>query len=233
MLIRMRRQSGLSLIELMIAMAIGLLLLGAAAAIGLNSLSGSRDGLRSIVLQQELQSVMTIVTRELRRAGYNALSTDDPSDTSRQFRKIWFDAPATGGSNDYTCAVFRYDRAVIPLGGAAPTGAGVVVAGEVTGFHFVQTDTGTPSRSNRLFLLTAAPDIGVSDCDGNGWEALNDPERLKITRFTIVPSTITPSASAVNLVQSVTVTLTGQAGNGPESRTLTETVQLRNLPVPQ
>ncbi|WP_432720897.1 prepilin-type N-terminal cleavage/methylation domain-containing protein [Jeongeupia wiesaeckerbachi] len=233
MLISPRRQTGLSLVEILVTLAIGLILLGAAASVGLSSLSSSRQAVRSITLQQELQTTMSILTRELRRAGYSALGSDDGADATKQFRKIWLSTPLTSGGNDFTCAVFRYDRQTTPLGGVAPSGAGTITNDEITGIQFVNADSTNPDRSNRIFLLMSAPNIAVTNCTGSGWEALNTVDQFKVTQLTITPSYVTPSGSSVQLVQSVQISLTGTTPDNSESRTLTELIQIRNLPVKQ
>lgn len=66
----LRRQQGFGLVELLIGMVIGMIILGAASLAMLSSLTSNRDSIRMSRLDQELRQVMTMVSRDLRRASY-------------------------------------------------------------------------------------------------------------------------------------------------------------------
>lgn len=69
MLIRLQtRQTGFGLIELMIGMVISMIILAAASEVLLSSLSSNRDSIRMARLDQELRQVMTMISRDARRA---------------------------------------------------------------------------------------------------------------------------------------------------------------------
>lgn len=66
---RLRRgQAGLSLVELLIGVALGLFIVAGAAALGGSMLSENRRLLLETQVQQDLRATADIVTRELRRA---------------------------------------------------------------------------------------------------------------------------------------------------------------------
>ena len=70
-IIRDKRQAGgLSLIELMIAVVLGLLIMAAVTAMTVNNLKISGDTLKSARLNQDLGAVMQIMVNDIRRAGY-------------------------------------------------------------------------------------------------------------------------------------------------------------------
>jgi prepilin-type N-terminal cleavage/methylation domain-containing protein len=62
------RQAGFGLVELMIGMVITLIILSAASTVLLASVTGNRDSIRMSRLDQGLRQVMTMVSRDLRRA---------------------------------------------------------------------------------------------------------------------------------------------------------------------
>lgn len=64
-----RRQKGLSLVELMVGIAVGLFVLAGATMLVATQLGDNRRLLLETQLQQDLRATMDIVTRELRRAG--------------------------------------------------------------------------------------------------------------------------------------------------------------------
>jgi type II secretory pathway component PulJ len=63
------RQSGMSLVELMVGITIGLFIVAAASLMVGNQLSDNRRLLLETQLQQDLRATMDIMTRQLRRAG--------------------------------------------------------------------------------------------------------------------------------------------------------------------
>jgi len=64
-------EKGFTLVELMVAMVIGLVTLGAALALYLTIFTGSMTTIRSARLNHDIDSAMTLITNELRRAGFN------------------------------------------------------------------------------------------------------------------------------------------------------------------
>ena len=77
-----RKQRGLSLVELMVAMVIGMIVIGASLSVFIGILGANSTQMKISRLNHELRTAMTAVTRDLRRAGYNnwtvaQLSTGD------------------------------------------------------------------------------------------------------------------------------------------------------------
>ena len=66
-----RFQGGLSLVELMVGITVGLFVVAAAAMLVANQLSNNRRLLLETQIQQDLRSTADIITREVRRAGYS------------------------------------------------------------------------------------------------------------------------------------------------------------------
>ncbi|MCX4190368.1 PilW family protein [Methylophaga sp. OBS3] len=72
------KQKGLTLIELMIAMIIGILIIGGVIGMFVTSVRSNADHIKMIELNQEMRVVMSLITRELRmanadEAAFNAL----------------------------------------------------------------------------------------------------------------------------------------------------------------
>lgn len=65
------RQAGLSLIELLVSIALGLLILAASTAMTVKSLVMNTDTLASARLNQDLDTVTQVMVNEIRRAGYS------------------------------------------------------------------------------------------------------------------------------------------------------------------
>jgi len=64
----MRRQSGFGLVELMIGLAVGLIVVAAALSLLSTSMARSNDNIKMTRLDQELRQVMSMLSRDLRRA---------------------------------------------------------------------------------------------------------------------------------------------------------------------
>ena len=62
------RQTGFGLVELMIGLLVGMIVVAAAGSILTTTLTSSNDSIRMARLDQELRQVMTMVSRDLRRA---------------------------------------------------------------------------------------------------------------------------------------------------------------------
>lgn len=90
------KQSGITLIEMMIAMILGLLVVGAIITIFISNVKSSSENIRMIHLNQELRSVMGFMSDELKRAGYSA----DP-DSSEFIDEIYTATP--------NCILYAYD----------------------------------------------------------------------------------------------------------------------------
>lgn len=108
------RQRGLSIVELMVGIAIGLFVVAAAAMVMSSQLTSNRRLLLDTQLQQDLRVTADIVTRELRRAGsmrdalaqrtvWHAGMTQVPLDN-------YFGADLTAASAP-TSVRYRYQRA--------------------------------------------------------------------------------------------------------------------------
>jgi type IV pilus assembly protein PilW len=65
-----RRQRGLSLVELMIGITVGLFIVAAASMMTTNQLGDNRRLMLETQIQQDLRSAMDVVARDVRRAGY-------------------------------------------------------------------------------------------------------------------------------------------------------------------
>src|SRR5439155_8526215 len=106
-----RRQRGLSLIELMIALVLGLFIVGSASTLLVSYLGEHRAALIESRLMQDLRASADLVTRDLRRAGYWGTSG----------AALWHPGMSTVLANPYTAVApaaaasdavsFRFSRA--------------------------------------------------------------------------------------------------------------------------
>ncbi|GAB4036670.1 MAG: hypothetical protein Fur0014_03520 [Rubrivivax sp.] len=87
-----RREAGMSLVELMVGIAVGLFIVGAATMVVTTQLGDNRRLLIETQLQQDLRASVDIITRELRRSGaWGAAS-----------QGIWYpESPSPAASNPF------------------------------------------------------------------------------------------------------------------------------------
>lgn len=202
-------QSGLSLIELMISIAVGLLLLAGVVSIYSNSVSSNSDALRTAKLNQDMRAIMLMMVNDIRRAGYNGSAAADVGGgaAANPFENI--DTSTTG------CILFQYD--LTPFDG-------IVSTDEQFGYRL--NDGKVESRA------------AGATCNGSGWQALSDTNTVTITALTFVSGTQNvngPDNNAdgtpdlVLTIRTITITLTGQLTNDATvTRTLTQQVRVRN-----
>jgi type IV pilus assembly protein PilW len=152
------QQRGLSLVELMVGIAVGLFIVTAATLIVTTQLADNRVLLLEAQLQQDLRATADIVTRELRRAG-SAGTTNIPQDgiwrpggagvTANTFSALSPTDPANAGSE----VEFRYRRSP---GAEGPFG----------------------------FKLESG---ALKSYIGTGWQELTDAQVMRVTNFVITP----------------------------------------------
>jgi prepilin-type N-terminal cleavage/methylation domain-containing protein len=106
------QQRGLSLVELMVGVAIGLIIVAGAATVAATQLADTRRLTLEAQLQQDLRSASDIIARQVRRAGYwNSATTT-----------IW--KPGTGAALNPTPAITLVSptNVTIALSGSSVTG---------------------------------------------------------------------------------------------------------------
>lgn len=100
-----KAQAGLSLIELMIGMAVGLIVIVAAIAVVVSLMQANNESIRSMRLSQEMRAVADIVAMEVRRAR----SLDDPLANVGQGATAYTTCNAITPSADGKCLLFGYN----------------------------------------------------------------------------------------------------------------------------
>lgn len=164
------RNLGLSIVELMIGIAIGLFIVAGATLMLTTQLGDNRRLLLEAQIQQDMRAAADMITRDIRRAGYWAQS----------YRQVW---PAAGAlTNPYV----RIDP------GEAPLGTDSVEYDRSTdedeGRLIGSDDNRVDDEANRPrervgFRLNNANRTIDYQVGANNWQALTDKEVLAITTF--------------------------------------------------
>ena len=239
---RARVGRGLSIIELMIGIAIGLFIVAGATLMLTTQLGDNRRLLLEAQIQQDMRAAADMISRDIRRAGYWAQS----------YRQVW---PGAGAlANPYT----RIEP------GGAPLATDAIEYDRSTGEDgrlIGSDDNGVDAEANRPrervgFRLSTRPNepktIEYQVGAGN-WQALTDKEVLEVTTFELVLTArqvdvpcgagpcgpcvagLCPAINPVTgcrLVQvyrDVTITIVAKARHDPTvQRALRDNVRLRN-----
>lgn len=165
-----RRQCGLSIIELLVGIAIGLIVVAGGSALYLSTSENSITSQRQFRLNQEVRAVMDIMLQDIRRAGYwsNAVINSTSLNPMMTATTDLYVTPAN------YCWLYTYDATFSPSH----------TAGTPSFFGF---------RLNNNTIETLPENTALTDTSSNcnnvtEWTTLTDPSTVNIR-------TITPSIS--------------------------------------
>ncbi len=169
-------QTGLTLIELMIGMLIGLIVVGGGISVFSESVKGQSDNIRLSRLNQDLRAMMDIMVRDIRRAGF--VTSDPTTNFANLLDNPFTDDITVGFTTDLalhdadSCIVYAYNR-----DNETPP---IVDSNERLGFRRVGTEF-----SMRLSGVTN------ENCNNGSWQSITGPE-VEITnlQFTLTTSTL-------------------------------------------
>ncbi|MCU0920251.1 MAG: prepilin-type N-terminal cleavage/methylation domain-containing protein [Burkholderiaceae bacterium] len=157
---RRRAARGLSLVELLVGIAVGLIVVAGASFVAVNQLGDNRRLMLETQVQQDLRAAADIVARDLRRAGY-------------------WGAAETGAwqGNDPTVAANPYTE-------LDPASAGAAVA--QVNFSYsrdLAEDNAVDDDKERFgFKLEGG---AIKMLIGGVWQSMTDTNVLEVTRFDI------------------------------------------------
>lgn len=230
--------AGFSLVELMVAMVAGLIVTAAVLAFTFSSMKSNGEYVVSTRLTQELRNTLELVTRDLRRAGYdeNALSNLATGNAS-PFGRV--EVLRAGNTN--SCVLYAYDR---ESSGSFQPGVLDFDNGEVRGVRLVSQTVNGVNVGIVEYAESSASGDDELDCDASTadytktpvacnatthWCALSDPRTLDITAFTITDNSeiVGTSPNQVRL-RDLVVRITGRpVGNTEYTRDVVSTVRIR------
>jgi prepilin peptidase dependent protein B len=217
-------QRGLSIVELLIGVAVGLFIIGGAIKLVVDTMVNNRRIVLEMRVSQDLRTIADLVVRDLRRAGYweNATSGIWASPAVLPASSPYTAISPTGTFSNASSITFSYDR----------DGGG-------------DTQSGACLLSNVAYLRQS----GTGACGTSGWQPLNDPAVTRITQFAIsgteqpvylldqcdnprCPDGTTvaspPTCGPILYMRNYTMTLQAQSADGSVTRQLTATVRPRN-----
>lgn len=213
---RDRGRRGLSLVELLVGIAVGLFVVAGASFVAVNQIGDSRRLTLETQVQQDLRAAADLVARDLRRAGYWGAAQSG----------VWYDGGPAVAANPYL--------------ETSPDAVAAAVQ-EVDYRYSRDAEDGVvdPDREQFGFKLEGQ---AIKMRVGDGWQALTDPNVLKVTAFDVTlqkesaqlpcfnpcPGGGTACWPSVD-VRRFTVSIGGEAVSDPNvRRSVTTSVRLRN-----
>lgn len=196
---------GFSLVELMVALGLGLIVVSAVLALVLAIMKSNRQTIQATRLNQELRATLAVIASDLRRAR----SVSDPLTTAKAIGGNPYMAVDTATAG---CIRYAYDGAI-----DGP-------------WHVIRLDAGT----DRVVLAAATTDAGAT-CTLAGTQLGSDQVEITSLTFTpTTTSTNPPLATDERFVRQFTVTITGNlVDQDPEldniSRTMSQSIYVRSL----
>ncbi len=210
---RARPARGLSLVELLVGVTLGLFILAGATMVATDQIVDNRRLLMETQVQQDMRAAMDIIVRDIRRSGFSYGATKLPAVGGTVTPYAYQSAGSTAAAGDPP-SLLSYNYST------DATDNGTADSGEFKGF-----------RQNGNVLQVQ---LGL----GN-WQPLTDSEVVKITSFTAVPNRVqvdlpptcesAPCPAQSVMVNTITVTIVGEARHDPRvKRTLVTNVRVRN-----
>lgn len=204
---------GLSIVELMVGITIGLFILAGASLVLTTQLGDNRRLLLEAQVQQDLRATADLISREIRAAGYWA----------NAHKQVW---KATT-TNPYSAGALV----------STSENTSLVYYRSLEGFG--NDNNNIDNNEYGGFRLNASTGIGIIEVQlGSGnWQQLTDPAVLTVTQFNLVPNTVAltvpasvPGGTALKLCsRDVTLTLVVQAVHDPAvRRSISNRIRLRN-----
>jgi prepilin peptidase dependent protein B len=181
MLIRPSRQGGVTLVELLIGMLVGLIVVAGGITVFTTSVKGQSDNIKLSRLNQDLRSMIDIMARDIRRAGF---VTDDPVTNLASLKNNpFFDDTTTGATTEL--AVYDSGNCIVYAYNANNDNPPVVQSTERFGFRL----------TNGELEMRRSGDTN-EDCDDGDWETITEPE-VEITGLTFNLTSTTLNATSM------------------------------------
>lgn len=162
------RQTGFSLVELMVGLVVGLIVVAGASAMYVSTVRGQAYALRAAKLNQDLRATMNVIAADVRRAGYwggaitgagNPAPLPHPYSLADGTTQTDLTVLEAG-----TCLMYAYD--------ADADASNPVEAGEVFGFRLAGNVIQMLDPGNTL--------VETDDCDAGTWAGMTSNDTVVV-----------------------------------------------------
>lgn len=150
------RQNGISLIEMLVGLVIALVVMSGAFAAYLAIANSSRDNIRTDRINIDTQTILQIMSNDIRRAGYcNSEAASSTCSTSNPFSNMHI---------ENGCILYSYDS----------NADGAIDGGERYGF-----------KMTAGVIRIRTEGTSDSDCSNGSWESLSDSTLMNVQNLSI------------------------------------------------
>jgi prepilin-type N-terminal cleavage/methylation domain-containing protein len=214
-----KNYQGFSLIELMLSLFLGSLLLAMVIGLYVTGVSNGAKNAKYSRLRTDLQSMLSIMTTDIRRAGYGGVDflvkDDDGKNISVKITTLL-------GKH---CIIYSYDHKLDQQ----------LNTDDKMGFCYDQalkkvqfvTNVGADKTWDEIWSCVTDGGTWSTCIVGGNWVNLSDPDFISITALTFTQST---SSSATATLRNITIKLTGELkANSDYTYSATSTIQVRNV----
>ena len=214
----LRKPKGFTLIELMVAMVVGLLVAGVAMAMYVSLIRANSTSIQAARLTQALQASLDVMERDLRRAGYmaNAISSSLNTTLVNPATFVITDLQRVSAAAPlFDCVLIRYDSNADGVLSGSNEFIGYRYNGTLQAIEFKSWSTAATQQSERCINT------------GTAWEAITNNGFTLVTNlsFEISPST----GASTQGQRQVTITIVGRSKqNQALDMQLQREVRLRN-----
>ena len=234
----MTKQAGLSLIEVMISLVIGLALLVAIISIYGVVVRGSRDTLNSARLNHNIEAAMNLMASEIRRSGYWRNATVSANPLLNPFMLEKSDLSIKNGGD---CILYSYD--------ANDADGEDDGSGDGNSTNDIENDEyyGFKLENGAIRMrLSISDSDSADDCDHGAWGIFTDVNQINISEltfasnialdnrclnFTTTERTCSAAITGDELAEKriIDITITGNLISDPNvTHTLSSRVEVRN-----
>lgn len=193
MLITHKQQAGVTLVELMIGLLVGLIVVAAGINIFTTSIRGQTDNINLTRLNQDMRAMMDIMARDIRRAGF--VTSDPGTNFASLQNNPFFDDTTSGATTDIViysvggCIVYAYNRDDDTNNdGVTDETPSAVDSNERLGFRL--------SNSELDMRLSGATN---ENCTDGSWQSITEPEvEITALTFTLTSTTLNVTSMVID-----------------------------------
>ena len=215
----MRKQAGLSLIEVMISLVIGLILLAAIISIYGVVVRGSSDTLRSARLNHDMEAAMNLMANEIRRSGYWRNATVNANSLLNPF------ASGTANINIATAGCILYSYDANDADGENDSSGDSNPGNDIENDEYYGFKLSNGAIMMRLSITDPA---SAGGCNHGIWENITDENQLNITGLTFA-SNVTLDNRCLNFTSTARTCSTALTGDDLAEKRIIEISMTGNL----
>lgn len=219
-LIMLAKQSGTTIIETLVGLALGVFIVGSSIAMLYGTMAANVETLRITRMEHELRTALNLIVSDLRRAGYWANAASDANSNANN-------NPFYSGGNELQlvgsdCLLFSYDADN---------------DGNLPALADLPSDERFGYRLSNSKVQSRPASLGSFDCAAASadWEDITNDSVVTINNLTFTLNTQLVdvdgggAGTSTSSVRRIDVSITGVLADDPTVvRTLTESVRVRN-----